>query len=171
MMLSCRPTAGIDVHHAAGRQARLLVLFALLAAVSLSGCEGPAKKLIGVWRIDSGEELAERMTADSGESRLGQLAGDATKSIVGDDFVAGRMEVEFIRGGQLRTSTIVMNAPSEKRGTWVLEKVDGDVLSVRCQIKDEQMLTRIRFEGDDTIHMIPPNINVLREEFRFQRVK
>ena len=159
------------VRRAAGCRVPLFGICVLVIAASLGGCSGVGSKLIGVWRIDSGEELAERMTGDSGESRLGKLAGAAAKSLVGEDFVAGRMEVEFIRGGQLRTSTIVMNQPSEKRGTWVLEKVEGDVLSVRCQIKDEQMLTRIRFEGDDTIHMIPPNISVLREEFRFNRVK
>lgn len=171
MMLTCRQTASVEVHHPAGCWGWLVALFALFSAVSFGGCEGAGNKLIGVWRIDSGEELAERMTGDSGESRLGKLAGDAAKSLIGDDFVAGRMEVEFMRGGQLRTSTIVMNAPSEKRGTWVLEKVEGDVLSVRCQIKDEDVLTRVRFEGDDTIYMIPPNVNVLREEFRFKRVK
>lgn len=171
MMLSCSRDSGSHGHISTNRKTWSLACCALLSVLAFGGCEGPGKKLIGVWRIDSGEELAERMTGDTAKDRLGKLAGDAAKSLVGEDFVAGRMEVEFIRGGKLRTSTTVMNTPVEKQGTWVLEKIDGDVMSVRCQIKDEQTLTRIRFEGVDTIHMIPPNVNVLREEFRFKRVK
>lgn len=148
----------------------------LMVPILLTGCmnEG-ASKLVGTWSMQALETLeqAER-------SRAGGPAGQAENvrentaillDGVADGDSRGSMTLVFQRNGQLQTVSDFPNLQSDKTWTWQTVEWDAanSVLKIRCQRQLESVETAIAFIDENTIQLIPPNIDGLGTELRFVR--
>jgi hypothetical protein len=132
----------------------------------------PASRLIGTWRMDGADELMEQMFDETVDDRVERLGKQVVNELVGKDFVAHRLEIQFQANGVLRTSNVMLNKPYEKQGRWTLDRAEGETMVVHCQLDREDVIeTKIEFLDADTIKMIPPNYAVLKKESVFRRAK
>lgn len=152
----------------------LLIAFAGLLA---AGCGNRAgDKLVGTWEMqisgfaDFVPGKPENKPPDDEPS-----IEDNTNSIVdgvgGGDLSFGGMTLVFGSDGSLKTITRFSEAQSEKDWSWTLISWDNRSASavIRCQMPDEAIETAIQFIDDNTIELVPPNINVLQTRLRFVR--
>ena len=145
---------------------------ALFVASTLIGCQNAeTRKLIGEWRLEGAEELAQLMTGGNRPAgKLGDLVDSAAGVVV--EQLETSMEVEFASRGRLLTRASFGGSPVEKTGTWKTIKSEGDAITVWCQLTDEEPNEIVVTVIDrDTLKMVPPNIAVLNKPFTFKRVQ
>ncbi len=84
---------------------------------------------------------------------------------------AGNMSLVFHRNGSLETITNFPVASSHKYWRWSMVSWDATsrVAVVRCQMGQESVETTITFIDQNTIQLVPPNIDVLQTQLRFVR--
>lgn len=146
--------------------------FPLLLALCLVGCGGPdPTPLVGKWRLDGADELAELMTGvKKPKGALGLIVDSALDAM--QDQLQAELEVEFAAGGRLITRSQFGDSRQEKTGTWELRRTDGTTFVVITKIDGEESNEiTIRKSDGDTIKMVPPNIAVLDRSFTFRRVE
>lgn len=143
-----------------------------LLLIVMIGCAGPdPTPLIGKWRMDGADELAEMMTGiKKPQGALGLIVGSALDAM--KDKLQAELEVEFEAGGRLITRSQFGESKQEKNGTWELLRSDGTTFVVVTKIDGEEANEiTIRQSDSDTIKMVPPNIAVLDRSFTFRRVQ
>lgn len=147
-----------------------------------TGCGNQASdKLVGTWEMQKGEHVA--VVSRNHENKLpgnnlpddSPTIADNTNSIVdgvgGGDNSTGTMSLVFQRNGSLATITDFSAARSEKHWHWSLVSWDKESASavIRCQMPPETVETSIQFIDNNTIELVPPNIDVLKTRLRFVR--
>jgi len=147
----------------------LLILLLVTTAV---GCSGPSStKLLGTWRLEGADKLAEVMTGVPKPSgALGALLGSAMSAM--KDQMDASLEVTFEPEGRLSTQARFAGTTTEKSGTWKLIRTDGTTYVLWCQMgEDDPIETTVQLVDDSTLTMIPPNIAVLKRSFTFRKVQ
>lgn len=135
----------------------------------LAGCQPKmASKLQGRWELDESKSLATRMLGPDSKLPGGDLIDSAAQGLA--DRARVSMVVEFGRGGKLTTETNVMGETSTKNGTWKLVEHTENTAKVEFVLDEYEAQTiTVRFEDDDTIEMVPPNLAVLERKLMFKR--
>ena len=147
--------------------ARMIVFALLLVAGCQQRVDSP---LVGRWQVIGADELAERMTGDTAEDRVEKMrTKDQVEPV--DNFIGGKMEIEFTADNKFYSRTTIMNSLNEKSGTWSLKHTENDSITITTTINGESVETEIKMLAENRLSMIPPNIDVLNEAFRFKRVK
>ena len=128
------------------------LIVTVLAGITLkiAGCSDPgASKLTGRWDLDSAKPL----------------------SSIDDSDGQGRMTIIFHRNGKLETITDFAMAEAHKEGRWSLVAYEPSESRavVICYLNKEQIETEIKFEGNDKIKLIPPNIASTGKRLVFRR--
>ena len=144
---------------------RFHLVILLASVVLLSGCQNAgARKLAGRWDMLPPDEAVSGDAADNAASMFDSLA---------DGEVTGTMSLYFHSNGDLETFTdfpmASLGKPKVGRWSTLSWNDQTSVLTIRCEIFDDTTETRIRFIDDDTIQLIPPNIDVLQTELQFRR--
>lgn len=151
----------------------MLLLATLLAC---TGCQNRvASKLAGRWDMLPPEAITDEAVernSDASENKAVDNTEDLYNSIANGE-TAGSMSLVFHRNGKLETFTDFPMASSgkPKTGRWKLKSWNEQqqVAVLECDLFDELVETSVRFIDDDTIQLVPPNIAVLKMEFRFRR--
>ncbi len=157
------------------RHCRFPCLITLAAICLVSpGCLSPgASQLIGTWELQSPDEVGgdpiDPPSPDTSK-KIADNTNDLYEGVAEGD-IAGKMSLIFRRNGSLETITDFPAAQSHKFWRWSMVSWDGQtrVARVRCQMGNETVETAITFVGQNTIQLVPPNIDVLRTELRFVR--
>lgn len=153
------------------------IAFICLLAIASVGC-GPAAthKLVGTWELktsaadeDSSSRPANSLPGD--EPSIEENTDSIVDGVGGGDDSAGGMTLVFKSNGSLKTITSFPAAHSEKDWRWSLLSWDDDSESavIRCEMSHESVETSIQFIDDNTIELVPPNIDVLQTRLRFVR--
>ena len=149
-----------------------LSFLSISLCIALPGCQGvTSAKLLGVWRLEGAEQLAELMTG--GKRPAGSVGAilDSAVEMVSDQLEAS-MDVEFRSGGRLITRSSFGGKPTEKSGTWKVIRSSESEIVIWCQLgeEDPNEIT-VTIIDEQTIKMVPPNIAVLKKSFEFKRVE
>ena len=131
-----------------------LATAALLIAVVLSGCGGPAAKLQGKWQ----------MSANAGGDKVLQLLASTMKG-----------ELDFKSDGSLSmTTNMPLVGEKSIHGTWKFVKAEGQtiVLAVKASEIPERE-TRLEFTDNDHFSMVPFEVTADTQGMKldFARVK
>lgn len=140
-------------------------LFLLAIVVLVTGCQNAgARKLAGRWDLLPPDQTATDDVSSNAARMFDSLA---------DGEITGTMSLAFHANGTLETFTDFPMASTgkPKTGRWSTLSWNDQtsVLTIRCEIFDDITQTTIRFVDDDTIQLIPPNIDVLQTELQFRR--
>ena len=154
----------------------VLIVAGLICPLS-SGCLSPgSSQLIGTWELQRPDDVGgpsggPTSTMESGSAEAVVENTDALFAGVADGESAGTMKLVFHRSGSLETITDFPAAQSHKYWRWSMESwdPDGQVAVVHCQMSHETAKTVITFIDQNTIQLVPPNIDVLQTELRFVR--
>ncbi|MEM7454553.1 MAG: hypothetical protein AAF456_09415 [Planctomycetota bacterium] len=146
---------------------KLLVLLALTAV--LSGCGNPYRaKLTGKWELETAGSLSSRLDNDgsSGDDAADANAGSG-EALPGES----KMTIEFRSTGELITTTNIGSIDHSKTGTWELVSYDEATATatIKSILEMQETETLVKFENDDTIEMIPPNLAGLSLKHTFTR--
>ena len=154
-----------------------LYAFIILLALGCVGCGSQAtNKLVGTWQLKTGE-----LENDSSTNSAKNLPGDTTSidentnsifdGVGGGDESSDGMTLVFKSNGSLKTITSFSAAHSEKDWRWSLLSWDAESASavIRCEMSHESVEKSIQFIDDNSLELVPPNIDVLQTRLRFVR--
>lgn len=134
---------------------KMRVMLAALAAALLmmagtTGCsKGGKDKLVGTWKLD--EAAVEKMMEDaekSGDAKKGAGLGAAMIVAMGPTF-------EFAEDGSM--SMTMKNPmkedaePKTEKGSYEVVKTEGDKLTLKTKLEDQQETITATFDGDDKL--------------------
>lgn len=133
-----------------------LLLFQLGCGNSLQS------KLSGKWVIDTDEDLFA-MIGDEAESRDNEDA---------------KFSLDFQSGGVFGSKVIASGHEQVKTGRWLFVEGQADLCKIRVSINSansklepDNVLTDIKFIDENTIELIPPNMDAIKHKMQFRRAK
>ena len=135
----------------------LLALLGLL----VGGCgKSLQTRVTGTWAIDEANDLFEMM------------GGDEAASKEPPAFV-----LEFSAGGVFRSTVTASGHSQTKQGRWFFVEAVADVYKLRVSINSDNpdidpdiVLTEITFLDENTIELVPPNMDVIKQKMLFRKV-
>ena len=140
------------------------ILFAVVALclVAIAGCsKSPEDKLVGKWELDN-EAFQAAMKAE-----MDKKAADAPEGM--DELGAAMMEsmqemmaavqfnMEFQKDGKIIVAASGMGPEKKDEGTWKVESVDGNKITLRLKVGEEEEETgTVVLVDDNTLELHPP---------------
>jgi len=142
------------------RSIQTLTLLLLMSLCLVCGCGRTLQsKITGKWEIDSSNGLFEMMGDE----------GEASKP---------RFELEFQRGGVFRSTVTSSGHTQSKEGRWFFVEGAADVCKLRVSINSDNpdiepdiVLTEVKLIDENSIELVPPNMDVIKEKMTFRRAK
>ena len=136
----------------------LLCLFCFLSLTA--GCgKSMQKKITGKWVIDSENELFEMMGDD-------EVASEENQKFV----------LEFQSAGVFRSTVNSSGHTQTKEGRWFFLEGEGDICRLKVSINSDKpdldpdiVLTEIKFVDEETIELVPPNLDVIKQKMVFRK--
>jgi len=118
-------------------------------------------KIAGKWVIDTDEDLFE-------------MIGDEQESVDNE----AKFTLDFQNGGVFGSKVIASGHEQIKTGRWFFVEGQADICKVRVSINSgnsklepDNVLTDIKFIDENTIELIPPNMDAIKHKMRFRRGK
>ena len=136
----------------------LLLAFVLLG--TLAGCgKSLQKQITGKWVIDSENELFEMMGSEN----------DASDQ---------KFSLEFSSAGVFRSTVNSSGFSQSKQGRWFFVEGAADICKLKVAINSDNsdfepdiVLTEIKFLDEETIELVPPNMDVIKQKMIFRKSK
>lgn len=132
------------------------LLLLLLIPLIAGGCgKSLQSKITGEWEVAEGEDLFEMMDDDASSSKF---------------------QLSFLYGGQFKSKVRSSGFEQEKTGRWFFLEASGDICKIRVTINSnnsnieaDNVLTEIKVIDENTIELIPPNMDAIKHKMRFKR--
>ncbi|MEC9091245.1 MAG: hypothetical protein VX438_00970 [Planctomycetota bacterium] len=135
----------------------LLVLLSLF----LTGCGNHLQtRILGTWGLDEANDLFEMMGDEN----------DASEH-------TPKFSLVFSRGGFFRSTVSASGHSQTKYGRWFFVECTDDLCKLRVSINSQNpdidpdiVLTEIMFIDENTIELVPPNMDVIKQKMTFRRL-
>lgn len=137
------------------------LLLAALMALSFSGCgKSLQNRITGRWAIDADNELFEMMGDE-------EAASDENQKFV----------LEFSPAGVFRSTVNSSGYTQTKQGRWFFLTGEADICKLKVSINSDKpeiepdiVLTEIKFLDEETIELVPPNMDVIKQKMVFRKI-
>lgn len=139
-----------------------LVVQAFMLIILLSGCgKSLHQKIMGKWAIDADNELFDMMGDE-------QAASEQKHKFV----------LEFSSAGIFRSTVDSSGYVQSKEGRWFFVEGEADVCKLKVSINSDNsnidpdiVLTEVKFVDEETIELIPPNMDAIKQKIVFRRIR
>ena len=152
----------IEVMMMPEKRSLLTVTLLLALILQLPGCGNSLqRKVTGAWKVDVGEDLFEMIGDEEGVSES-----------------RSRFMIEFASGGIFRSSVTASGYTQKKEGRWLFLEGAADICKLevfinsnKSDIKPDNILTEVKFVDENTIELIPPNMDAIKHKMVFRRAR